>query len=276
MTTERGKKINFPQTSQIPNEETRTYCRKLTRVLEDLLARLQTEINYTYEQGVTDHGDLTGLDDINDHLYAFLHDGSRAFTDYGPGFTNDTSLSENDPLKAVSEYAIKAYIDALLAYILASPLGSIIYIWEDLEGNKKLEKLIPGYYGQVLVTGGSNQRPFWDWVWEAPGGEGSPSIVFYLIVERSYKVEKITPDYLIAESAAIGSDCGSNQGPNADWYEDYDRSIDSDIATDKISLDHTSDHDLTGDLTLVVWLNPLRVSVSDSITITDDATVSVT
>ena len=30
--------------------------------------------------GVTDHGDLTGLTDVADHAYAFLHNGTRAMT----------------------------------------------------------------------------------------------------------------------------------------------------------------------------------------------------
>lgn len=176
--SEIGKKLNYPQTSQIPDEKTRVYARKLTRVLDDLKRYIDERLSdITINLGVSDHGALTGLQDIEDHLYAFLHDGSRAFTAYGPGFSNDTLLADADPFSAVSEYAIKAYVDALLAYILASPVGSIIYVWDN-DGTHYLERLIPGQYGQVLTTGGANQRPFWDWVWLAPGGDFGGEIFF--------------------------------------------------------------------------------------------------
>ena len=225
--SEIGKKLSFPQTSQIPDEATRVYARKLTRVLDEmrdwLLQALQSQVTeITNNLGVSDHGELTGLEDIEDHLYAFLHDGSRPFTAYGPGFTNDTALSDNDPFKAVSEYAIKAYVDALLAYILASPVGSIIYIWEDADGDKYLQRLIPGQYGQVLVTGGAGERPFWDWVWWSPGAEGAPSIYRYVIIYSSYAVALLTISRSANEQAAIGSSVVCDQGgPSDDWQYNW-------------------------------------------------------
>ena len=225
--SEIGKKLSFPQTSQIPDEATRVYARKLTRVLDEmrdwLLQALQSQVTeITNNLGVSDHGELTGLEDIEDHLYAFLHDASRPFTAYGPGFTNDTALSDNDPFKAVSEYAIKAYVDALLAYILASPVGSIIYIWEDADGDKYLQRLIPGQYGQVLVTGGAGERPFWDWVWWSPGAEGAPSIYRYVIIYSSYAVALLTISRSANEQAAIGSSVVCDQGgPSDDWQYNW-------------------------------------------------------
>jgi len=184
--SEIGKKLNYPQTSQIPDEKTRVYARKLTRVLDDLKSNLLRSLKqYIDEQisnidiqiGELDHGNLLGLQDIEDHLYAFLHDGSRAFTAYGPGFSNDPLLTDADPFSAVSEEAIKAYVDALLAYILASPVGTVIYIWDD-DGTHYLERLEPGQYGQVLTTAGPNHRPFWAWVWEEPGADFGGRVFF--------------------------------------------------------------------------------------------------
>jgi len=160
------KKINFPQTSIVKDENIRRYARKLTRVLDDLkrLLDMNLEQNITNITNIIselDHGSLLGLQDVEDHLYAFLVDGTRKFTGHGDGFSNDTALADADPYAAVSEYAIKAYVDALLAYILASPIGSIIYVWKDWEGEKYLERLLPGELGEVLHTGGANQRPYW-------------------------------------------------------------------------------------------------------------------
>ena len=282
--SEIGKKLNYPGTKQIGDAKTQRYARKLTRTLDDLKAQLMRSLktyidelvkNINIEIGTLDHGALTGLQDVEDHLYAFLIDASRAFTDHGPGFSNDTSLADASMYAAVSEYAIKAYVDALLAYILASPLGSIIYIWDDVEGDKKLERLIPGYYGQVLVTGGANQRPFWDWVWESPGAEGSPSIVYFLIVESSVTAAKIVPDYEVSESAAIDIVSCSNLGPDADWFEDYDPTLDTAVSAAKITPDHTANIDISGDMTLDIVFSPLRASVYDAIGVSDGVDVSV-
>lgn len=282
--SELGKKLNYPGTKQIDDPTTQRYARKLTRTLDDLKAQLMRSLksyidelieNINIDIGTLDHGALTGLQDIEDHLYAFLIDGSRAFTAYGPGFSNDTLLADADPLSAVSEYAIKAYVDALLAYILASPLGSIIYIWDDVDGNKKLERLIPGFYGQVLVTGGAGQRPFWDWVWESPGAEGSPSIVFFLIVESSVTAAKIIPDYEVSESADVDIVCCSNLGPNEEWFEDYDPTLDTAVSAAKIEPEKTANIDISGDMTLEILFSPLRASVYDAIGVSDEAIVSI-
>ncbi|MHC4345344.1 MAG: hypothetical protein ACYSUP_11740 [Planctomycetota bacterium] len=183
--SEIGKKLNFPRTSEAGPEATQRYARKLTRTLDDMRNWLvQTLKSYIDEQinnltlGVGDHGELTGLEDIQDHLYAFLVNGTRKFTGHGDGFSNDTLLADADQYAAVSEYAIKAYVDALLAYILAAPVGTVIYVWEDYEGQKHLERLIPGEYGQVLTTAGANHRPFWAWVYEEPGAVFSGEIWF--------------------------------------------------------------------------------------------------
>lgn len=275
------KKINFPQTSIVKDEDTRRYARKLTRVLDDL----KKLIDMNLEQNVTnitniisemDHGNLLGLQDVEDHLYAFLHNATRAFTAHGPGFHNDVTLSEESQYSAVSEYAIKAYVDALLAYILASPLGSIIYIWHDNEGNKKLERLIPGEYGQVLVTAGEDQRPFWDWIWMAPGGEGAPAIHLYLVVESSYSIGIITIDNVIeTEKKNIGSYYCSNLGPHEEWFKEFNINLSSAKETAKITPEKTIEMDVSGDIGTFIVFGAMDFSVFNSLTLTDFAAVSV-
>jgi hypothetical protein len=167
-------------------------------------------------------------------------------------------------------------VDALLAYILASPLGSIIYLWEDAEGEHYLQRLIPGQYGQVLVTGGAGERPFWDWVWEAPGAEGSPSIVFYLVVESSVVAGKITIDHTVLESAALDSFIASNLGDKPiSVFGDYDRTLSAEPAAAKVTMDHSEAVDISGDLALDIIFSPLRFTAYDVVTLADAVSVSV-
>jgi hypothetical protein len=278
--SELGKKLNYPQTSQIKDEATRVYARKLTRVLDDLKAELMRSLKQYIDQqvqnvvnqlGTLDHGALQGLQDAEDHLYAFLHDGSRAFTGTGPGFKDEDNMASNSDVAVASQQSIVEYVKSqipdlsFITDLLSGPLGSVIYIWEDDEGERIFKLLIPGYYGQVLVTAGEDERPFWDWVWESPGAEGSPSIVFYLVVESSVIAGKITPDHQIAASAAIGSDYGSNLGPNEDWFEDFDRSISISQSAAKITMDHSEAVDLSGDMTIEIVMDVTGPSATPSI-----------
>jgi len=282
--SEIGKKLNYPRTTQIGEPSTQRYARKLTRTLDDLKAQLMRALktyidehieNITINIGEIDHGNLLGLED-DDHTHYILADGTRVYTGTGDGFSDDEDLADASAVSTVSERAIKAYVDALLAYILASPVGSIIYIWENDEGDKFLQRLIPGSYGQVLVTAGAGARPFWDWVWESPGAEGSPSIVYYLVAESSVEAAKVTMNHEVAQSGAISIDYGSNLGPQSGWFEDYDRTdLDATASAAKITPDETAAVDLSGDLAVDVSFNPLRPDVSDSLGLTDSATVSV-
>lgn len=278
--TERSKKINFPQTSPIPDERTRVYARKLTRVLEDMLGWLNQEVNYIYEQGVTDHGELEGLQDVEDHLYAFLKDGSRAFSGHGPGFSNDTNLASADPYSAVSEYAIKAYVDALLAYILASPLGTVIYIWEDHDGTRKLERLTPGEYGQVLTTAGPNHPPFWAWVYEEPGADFGGRIWFTIWMYAYVKeVAIITIDVEKIISTSGGMTITERDNFNepsrftnsTDYGNSYHPEMTASVQNASIiTMDDTKQLTISMDI-----LAPLFVQVSDSISVADSAAVTI-
>ena len=78
--------------------------------------------------------------------------------------------------------------------ILAASAGSLIYVWVDIFGNKSIEILSPGSYGQVLVTAGSNERPFWDWAWLAPGAAYGAIKAFYHEVLVGVAGSKITID----------------------------------------------------------------------------------
>lgn len=56
-----------------------------------------------------------------------------------------------------------------IADLLSAAVGSLFYTWSDVFGNRQVGILAPGLYGQVLVTAGTGHRPFWDWIWGAPG-----------------------------------------------------------------------------------------------------------
>ena len=273
--SEIGKKLSFPQTSQIPDEATRVYARKLTRVLDEmrdwLLQALQSQVTeITNNLGVSDHGELAGLEDVEDHLYAFLHDGSRPFTAYGPGFTNDTALSDNDPFKAVSEYAIKAYVDALLAFILASPVGSIIYVWEDAEGDKYLERLTPGQYGQVLTTAGANHPPFWAWVYEEPGAVFSGE-VFIRVWMYAYVWDAsiITMDVLKTIYPTGLDTAEQDCVDDPDYFTHYLPQMESSVyAADIITMDKTKTVQAAG-WSSPYMPDPTTAAVSDAVGVTD-------
>lgn len=275
--SELSRKINFPQTSMVKNEDTRRYVRKLTRVLDDLMKYIEQNVNnITNIISEQDHGNLLGLQDIEDHLYAFLVDGSRAFTDHGSGFSNDPLLADEDPYSAVSEYAIKAYVDALLAYILASPVGSIIYIWEDWDGEKYLERLIPGEYGQVLTTGGPNQKPFWSWVWQEPGADWGGKI-YYRVWMYAYPIEAsiITMDVTKTVSAggltSILRDSESDPTYFTAYYPELKASV---LNASIITMDAAKQVGIS--MISSYKMTPLFINVYDSVSVTDEVTAVLT
>ena len=91
--------------------------------------------------------------------------------------------------------------------ILESDIGSIIYSWIDVFGNKKIGILPPAAHGKVLVTAGSSKRPFWDWVWGAPGAGGGFIITRESVIEVGYLDEKISPTL---ENKVVVVECSYN------------------------------------------------------------------
>lgn len=91
--------------------------------------------------------------------------------------------------------------------ILEADIGSIIYSWVDVFGNKKIGILPPAAHGKVLVTAGDNKRPFWDWVWGAPGAAGGFIIVRESVIETGYSDVKISPTL---ENKVVVVECSYN------------------------------------------------------------------
>ena len=110
-----------------------------------------------------------------------------------------------------------ADLETILA-ILEADEGSLVYSWTDIFGNKQIGVLAPGEYGQVLVTAGSNQRPYWDWVWLSPGAGGGMLIIRYPTVESGSNLAIITMDYHPDIAAAVLTEHGSDLGPNEGWF----------------------------------------------------------
>ncbi|NVM22098.1 MAG: hypothetical protein HWN68_10010 [Desulfobacterales bacterium] len=118
--------------------------------------------------------------------------------------------------------------------MLAGEDGSIFYAWKG-----EIEELPHGIYGQVLVTGGHGQRPFWDWVWKAPGAETATAFVIDCIVESSVATDKPTMDYTSDQGdAAISSDFVSSEGPQPQLFEEWDFEVSSSNTAVKVSMDH--------------------------------------
>jgi hypothetical protein len=276
--TEIGKKLNFPRTSEAGPEATQRYARKLTRTLDGmrswLLQALKTYIDEQISSltlGVTDHGALAGLDDVQDHLWAFLVNGTRKFTGHGDGFSNDTLLADADQYAAVSEYAIKAYVDALLAYILASEIGTVIYVWKDAQGNHHLERLTPGEYGQVLTTAGANQRPFWAWVYEEPGAVFSGEIWFRVWMSAyPSQTQIITMDVLKTVTPGGLSVVRRDNQLHPTRFAGYDPSQAASInAKTIITMNQTKQIQAT--MTGTAETNPRTIAIFDTIALTDAA-----
>lgn len=281
--SEIGKKLNYPGTKQIGDPLTQRYARKLTRTLDDLKAQLMRSLknyidelieNINIEIGSMDHGELTGLQDVEDQLYAFLIDASRAFTAHGPGFSNDTSLADASMYAAVSEYAIKAYVDALLAYILASPLGSIVYVWEDWEENKFIERLVPGQYGQVLTTGGANQKPFWSWVWQEPGADFGGKI-YYRVWMYAYVRECSIISMDVENTVQAGglTSIQRDSIDDTDYFNGYRHELDASVLDASIiTMDETKQIEASMNSS---YKFPLMIHPNDSVGLTDAVTIVI-
>ena len=121
--------------------------------------------------------------------------------------------------------------------MLTGENGSIFYAW-----NGAIEELPHGIYGQVLVTGGHGQRPFWDWVWNAPGASTATAFVIDCIVDSSVTTQEVSMDHTSDQGdAAISSDFESSEGPQSQKYKVWDFSVTSSDATQEITMDYTSD-----------------------------------
>ena len=91
--------------------------------------------------------------------------------------------------------------------ILEAEVGSIIYSWIDVFGNRQIGILPPAAHGKVLVTAGSDKRPFWDWVWGAPGAAGGFIITRESVIEVGGANEKISPTL---ENTVVEVTCSYN------------------------------------------------------------------
>ena len=103
--------------------------------------------------------------------------------------------------------------------ILAANPGSIIYSWTDVFGNKQVGLLPPGTYGKVLVTAGTGQAPFWDWVWLAPGATYGRIKYYNPIIYSGKSTAVITISKQRTEEAIVDEYIGSNLGPLADRFK---------------------------------------------------------
>jgi hypothetical protein len=130
--------------------------------------------------------------------------------DGGTGASNPADARTNLGLQiGVNVQASNALLDQLVSLVLAAPLGSLFYVWQNVLGQRQMVKLSPSIYGQVLVTQGANQPPFWDWVWQSPGAAYSGHKVINAEVRSSALVAKLTINQSLLKIAdGLDSDCG--------------------------------------------------------------------
>jgi hypothetical protein len=93
--------------------------------------------------------------------------------------------------------------------------------------------------GQVLVTGGHGARPFWDWVWNAPGASADTAFTIDCEVSSSVTALEKTMTYTQSPTGAITSDFVSSEGPQPQLYEAWDFSVTATDAVQKVAMDHT-------------------------------------
>ena len=161
------------------------------------------------------------------------------------------------------------YVTNNYGIMLTGENGSIFYAW-----NGAIVELPHGIYGQVLVTGGHGQRPFWDWIWNAPGGMANTAFVIDCIVESSVTAVEKSMDNSSELAAAISSDFVSSEGPQSQLFETWDFSVTAADATQKVSMDHTSDQGSAA-IGSEVFLSPYYIGVNDSIAVEDYSDVTV-
>lgn len=114
-----------------------------------------------------------------------------------------------------------ADLEPILA-VLAAAAGSIVYAWTDVFGNKSIAILEPSNYGKVLVTAGDNKRPFWDWVWGAPGASYGGIKQIYITIETGLSNAIITMDVLrLIECILEPTEFSTNFGPNAERFQNF-------------------------------------------------------
>jgi len=128
------------------------------------------------------------------------------------------------------------YVTNNYGIMLTGENGSIFYAW-----NGEIVELPHGIYGQVLVTGGHGARPFWDWVWNAPGASTATAFVIDCEVSSSVTAEEKSIDHTSEPAAAISSDFVSSEGPQSQLFVEWDFSVTASDATQEVLMDHTSD-----------------------------------
>jgi len=133
-----------------------------------------------------------------------------AVADGGTGASNPADARTNLGLQiGVNVQAWNALLDQLVSVILGAPLGSLLYVWQNIQGQRQIVKLSPGTYGQVLVTQGANQPPFWDWVWQSPGAAYSGHKIINAQVTSSALIAKLTVNQSLLKIVdGLDSDCG--------------------------------------------------------------------
>lgn len=114
--------------------------------------------------------------------------------------------------------------------------GTIWYAWDG-----EVVELPPDTYGKVLTDGGGDVPPFWDWVWQAPGGYAATAFVIDVSVWSSVSASKITIASSFSPTGAITSEFASDHGPDSSWYTAEDYAVDSSVDPQKITISHDSD-----------------------------------
>lgn len=133
------------------------------------------------------------------------------------------------------------YVTNNYGVILTGETGSIFYVYDGV-----VTELPHGIYGQVLVTGGHGKRPFWDWIWNAPGGSANTAFTVDFEVTSSVTAQTATMNYTESPTGAITSDFESSGGPQSQKYKAWDFfEVTATEADQKVTMDYTENLNLT-------------------------------
>ena len=117
-----------------------------------------------------------------------------------------------------------------LKSVVQSPSqGELFVQWKDAEGNTEILQIPSGQYGQVLVSGGPNARPFFDWGWGAAGLKKGLERSLYVDIYTEVHKEVVTVDKTIEKEATQEAVLGTDQGPNAEDFKEQTPSTATEI-----------------------------------------------
>jgi hypothetical protein len=154
--------------------------------------------------------------------------------------------------------------------MLTGTNGTIWQIWDGV-----ITELPPDRYGMVLVCGGGTMPNFWDWVWNAPGGDAATSFVIDCVVSASVADSKPTMDHTSDQGdGAITTVFVSSEGPQPQLFEEWDFSVTAVDATSKPTMDHTSDQGAAA-ITSELIVSPYEVEVYDSVAVTEAVAIEI-